>query len=326
MFASRSGDADTIDKLLKAGAEPACADDHGVTPLMLAAASGSEKSVQLLLDAGAPWNDQDKGGFTAGEYASASGQLSVMQQLLNFAVRAELILGTIQSRYNSDPAALPNEQYLKGSVEYMDDQLIDAGGEGVMMEWERSLMEKHAEVICQRGGNILNVGFGMGIIDSYIQVRLASFPDAHHYIIEAHPVVHERMKEEGWLDKANVTVLFGRWQDVIGTLPADAFGGIFFDTYGEYYEQMREFHSFVPRLLKKGGIYSFFNGLAPDNMFFHLVYGEIVRKELHVLGLTLTYEAVPVDKHILEDKTWKHVNNRYWHLPLYFVPTCVKEE
>jgi hypothetical protein len=34
------------------------------------------------------------------------------------------------------------------------------------------------------------------------------------------------------------------------------------------------------RLLRPNGVYSFFNGLAPDNMFFHLVYGEIARLEL----------------------------------------------
>lgn len=34
------------------------------------------------------------------------------------------------------------------------------------------------------------------------------------------------------------------------------------------------------RLLRPGGVYSFFNGLAPDNLFFHLVYGEIAKLEL----------------------------------------------
>lgn len=40
--------------------------------------------------------------------------------------------------------------------------------------------------------------------------------------------------------------------------------------------------SFQPlcRLLRPGGIYSFFNGLAPDNLFFHLVYGKIAELEL----------------------------------------------
>lgn len=34
------------------------------------------------------------------------------------------------------------------------------------------------------------------------------------------------------------------------------------------------------RLLRPGGVYSYFNGLAPDNLFFHLVYGEIAKLEL----------------------------------------------
>jgi hypothetical protein len=31
------------------------------------------------------------------------------------------------------------------------------------------------------------------------------------------------------------------------------------------------FHAWLPKLLRKGGHYSFFNGLAPDNIFFHAV-------------------------------------------------------
>ena len=38
-----------------------------------------------------------------------------------------------------------------------------------MMDWEAPLMERHAEIICQGGGDVLNVGFGMGIIDGCIQ-------------------------------------------------------------------------------------------------------------------------------------------------------------
>jgi protein arginine N-methyltransferase 2 len=43
--------------------------------------------------------------------------------------------------------------------------------------------------------------------------------------------------------------------------------------YGEYYEEMREFHQQLPQLLRPGGAYSYFNGLASDNFFFHMVYG-----------------------------------------------------
>ena len=43
--------------------------------------------------------------------------------------------------------------------------------------------------------------------------------------------------------------------------------------YGEYYGEMTDFHELLPRILKPGGLYSFFNGLASDNYFFHLTYG-----------------------------------------------------
>lgn len=43
-------------------------------------------------------------------------------------------------------------------------------GEAVMMGWEGPLMVRHASIICSRGGSVLNVGFGLGLIDSAIQV------------------------------------------------------------------------------------------------------------------------------------------------------------
>jgi hypothetical protein len=39
------------------------------------------------------------------------------------------------------------------------------------------------------------------------------------------------MKELGWDKKPGVTILFGRWQDVLPALE-QSFDGIFFDTYG----------------------------------------------------------------------------------------------
>jgi hypothetical protein len=31
------------------------------------------------------------------------------------------------------------------------------------MGWEKPLMDIHAKIICSKGGDILNVGFGLGI-------------------------------------------------------------------------------------------------------------------------------------------------------------------
>ena len=42
----------------------------------------------------------------------------------------------------------------------------------------------------------------------------------------------------------------------------------------------REFHQALPKLLKPEGLYSFFNGLAADNAFFHSVCCRVVAAEL----------------------------------------------
>ncbi|KAL4444039.1 hypothetical protein ABPG75_011776 [Micractinium tetrahymenae] len=308
-----SGDGAAVAALLERGAEPACETDDGVTPLMLAAEAGSTEAVHALLEAGAPWHAQDRKGHTAGEYASGSGRREVVRQLLDWAVKAELILGTISRRESR--GAVPNRDYLGSSIKYEGGRLVDEQGEGVMMDWETPLMRRHAEIICRGGGDVLNVGFGMGIIDGFIQEH----KPRSHTIIEAHPDVYAFACSQGWDKRPGVRLVQGRWQDVIDQL--GPFDGVFFDTYGEYYEDMHDLHLRLPRLLRPGGVYSFFNGLAPDNMFFHLVYGEIARRELSRLGLETSYEPVPMDMSAKE--VWEGVANRYWHLPVYFVPTCI---
>jgi hypothetical protein len=91
--AAAAGDTAHVQALLAAGAEPACEAEGGVTPLMLAAESGSVEAVRALLEAGAPWQAQDAEGYTAGDYASGGKHRAVVQQLLDWAVKAELILG-----------------------------------------------------------------------------------------------------------------------------------------------------------------------------------------------------------------------------------------
>ncbi len=64
---------------------------------------------------------------------------------------------------------------------------------------------------------MLNVGFGLGIIDAAIQRHAPR----SHTIIEAHPDVYQHMLSQGWDKKPGVRVVFGRWQDVIGEASPD---------------------------------------------------------------------------------------------------------
>ena len=97
----------------------------------------------------------------------------------------------------------------------------------VMMSWEAPIMEKSAEFVCQNGGDILEIGFGMGIASDYIQ----SHSLASHTIIEMHPQIAERAR--AWASgKPNVTIIEGDWIEEIDSL--GSFDGIFFDTWGAF--------------------------------------------------------------------------------------------
>jgi type IV protein arginine methyltransferase len=93
-------------------------------------------------------------------------QVQVANYLLSWACVAERLLRSPDAQAT---LAQENEEYLQQKLEYRDGKLLDANGEAVMMEWEKPLMLAHANLICQSGGHVLNVGFGLGLIDDAIQ-------------------------------------------------------------------------------------------------------------------------------------------------------------
>lgn len=81
---------------------------------------------------------------------------------------------------------------------------MDADSKAVTMEWERPLMEAHAQAVCSGGGGkVLNVGFGMGLVDEAIQ----RFEPEENTVVEAHPEVYARMLKLGWGEKKNVRIV-----------------------------------------------------------------------------------------------------------------------
>ncbi|CAH8280952.1 unnamed protein product, partial [Arabidopsis lyrata] len=243
-LAAKSGDLKKVQTLINSGADLTHFDKDGLTPLMHAAKIGNAEIVTALLESGAPWNALTPSNLSAGDFAMEAGHQETFDLLLKTGIQSELILGTIAR--NQTKNEYSNQEYLQDRVSFSEDKLMDSESKGVMMAWEKPLMEAHAKAICINGGHILNVGFGMGLVDTAIQ----RYNPSKHTIIEAHPEVYKRMIESGWGEKENVEIVFGRWQDVLDKLDDDSFDGIFFDTYGEYYEDLREFHQHLPRLLK----------------------------------------------------------------------------
>lgn len=180
------------------------------------------------------------------------------------------------------------KNYLEHKLQYTTDgRLIDERGHAVMMDWEKEWMYESAKIICGTGGDILNIGFGMGIIDSFIE----TYPINSHTIIEAHPDVYSKMIEDGWDKKPNVKIIFGKWQDVINDLPK--FDGIYFDTWEDdgFYE------IFLPHLkniLKENGVFSYWEGIS-----FQIVNGgttDILYKEFEFDKKILTLNNIPSKK------------------------------
>ena len=367
----------------------------GRSPLMAAAQVGNGALCQYLLDAGAPWNAVDRRGYCAGNYATDQEHWGVVNLLVDWGVRAELILGTLERNLHGrnndngeqtyqdepgqssnivserndgqivldhstskrgqcpveqEPSTKPN--YLQQRLSYTDNgrALIDSDRDAVMMEWERPLMKAHAQILMQNdsttmttdnamnnsetvtsaspvGKTVMNIGFGMGIIDSILQEY---YQPSKHYIVEAHPDVYQRMKDENWDEKPNVVILFGRWQDVLPPLLSAAdplqVDAIFFDTYGEHFMDLQDFHTdIVTRALKKPhGIYSFFNGLAPDNLFFHGVACQCVKLQLSQIGLDAEFYPCEFQGPDNEkDTEWEGIRRPYWFgRNVYYLPHC----
>lgn len=170
--------------------------------------------------------------------------------------------------------------YLEQRLRWIGDALRDESGSAVMMAWEAPIMEASALAVAKGGGDVLNVGFGLGLIDEAIQ-RLRP---ASHTIVEAHPDVYQRMVERGWDRRAGVRVIHGTWQEVWRDLPC--FDGIFWDTWAEAIEP---FHQVAPSLLRRGGRYSFFNNGGPSHVI------SISEKQLlERLGFELSFASLQV--------------------------------
>ena len=227
--------------------------------------------------------------------------------------------GTSQPPKEAD---LENDAYLQSSLRFQDGRILDDANNGVMMAWETDIMRRTADRLTPRSGlRILNIGHGMGIIDSFFQ---ETYPKAHH-IIEAHPAVIARMKKDGWDDKEGVTIHEGRWQEVVPKLFEEdggtLFDAIYFDTFAEDYKALRDFFSdSVIGLLDDGGKWGFFNGMGADRQICYDVYGKVVEMDLFEAGFDTVWETVEVEK--TENEEWTGVKRAYWVLKEYRLPVC----
>ncbi|GAP87334.1 putative arginine N-methyltransferase 2 [Rosellinia necatrix] len=253
----------------------------------------------------------------------------------------DIILESDPDRAFSPPqaaagAAVTSAAYLRANLTYADGKLVDDAQNGVMMAWETSIMRSSVDALLPgrpAGRRVLNVGFGMGIIDAMFRDTCPS----RHHIIEAHPEVLKHVEsspdcafgkdwEASGPAEGAYKIHAGKWQEVVPRLveQGEVYDAIYFDTFGEDYGQLRMFFTeHVLALLDDGGIFGFFNGLGADRKVCYDVYTKVVEMHLTDAGLDVEWNELDVDMEGLEEEgkgEWHGVKRRYWTLAKYRLP------
>lgn len=125
----------------------------------------------------------------------------------------------------------------------------------VMSDFEDPYMKELAKIATTHGGKILNIGFGLGIVDSYIEERRATRKITEHHIIELNEKVFQQA--EIWREqqsyKESIFLHQGDWEDVLPQLQKQGlfFNGVVYDGYPlEVDEICRDSIRFLYWLLK----------------------------------------------------------------------------
>ncbi|KAG7440873.1 arginine methyl transferase [Guyanagaster necrorhizus] len=338
------GSEETIKEIIDQGAPVWYQNDsEGLSPLHAAVYMQNQSLAKMFLEEGAVWNAVDHLNNTAGDIALSFNSQELYTIIRDAGIRAEMLLALLASRATSElpsnlvlrntdvSAAASTDMFLASDLLFKADETgqeicvvkLDNDEEvGVMMGWERPIMEETVHCLCPDGGRqglkVLNVGFGLGIIDSLFQSL--PIPPSDHVIIEPHPDVLQHMKELGWLDRPGVRVLQGKWQDWINSDELLEYGGfdvIYTDTFSEDYSDLRRFFEHLPDLLSgPSALFGFFNGLGATNPLFYDVYTHV--SELHLADVGIDVEWKDVDVSDGKDRWGK--TRQYFSLPLYRLP------
>ncbi len=132
---------------------------------------------------------------------------------------------------------------------------LKVGEHWVTYKWEKPLMQELARAVTESHGNVLEVGFGLGLSAEYIQ----EFGVKSHTILEPHPKIFEAALEWKKRFKAEIHLINDFWQNQINSL--GRYDAILYDSYSpdECIEQdsFRFLRLAAQQLLSKEGRLSF---------------------------------------------------------------------
>jgi protein arginine N-methyltransferase 2 len=163
-----------------------------------------------------------------------------------------------------------------------------------MMAWEQPIMEKMAELCVSEGDDVLELGFGMGILSDAIQARKPKT----HTIVECHKDVIPKLQT--WANgKSNVIIIEGLWTEVRDQyLTYDA---ILQDTYAD--DHVHALKNYAETYGKENCKVSFWNSVGYTN-----------NSVAEYLGFeNVTYHDVTVSPPL----------NKYYNQTIYKVPLTI---
>ena len=161
----------------------------------------------------------------------------------------------------------------------------------VMMDWEIPIMQKAAEVCVEAGDDVLECGFGMGILSDAIQAR----NPGTHTICETHPQIIPKLK--AWAaDKSNVIVVEDKWMSLLNE--RKGYNAILMDTYADP-DLHPNFRYFVKQKAKDGAKITWWN---------------------YAGNKTDEYMKFHWDDVVFHDVTISPPENQYYNRTVYHVP------
>jgi len=126
---------------------------------------------------------------------------------------------------------------LRNASAHYDDKELVISGQQVMQAWEQPLMVQLARYAARSHGDVLEVGFGMGLsATAVLNEGVRSYT-----VIESNPEV--QAKAHSWraqFPDTDIRIVPGRWQDAIGAL--GRFDGILFDPYPVNEQELSEYY------------------------------------------------------------------------------------
>ncbi|CAH7689487.1 S-adenosyl-L-methionine-dependent methyltransferase [Phakopsora pachyrhizi] len=322
-------------------------DDDGWTALHYATNSGNKDLVEFLLSKGALWSMIDKIGHTAGDIAFSYNDSEIYSLIFDEGLRSEMLRLTLvrkfkqkqldgtESEENNEGSSSvsDNAKFLSSKLTYQNNSVgqpicVDEEGNAVMMGWESMIMKETAQKLCSGLENsadfelsVLNIGFGLGIIDGYLQ----SYRPARHVIVEAHPDVLSFMRQNGWHKKPGVVIYPGRWQSFLKEIEDGSIEGnfdvVYWDTFSENYDDLKVvFDNLFSLLSGPNARFSWFHGLGATSRTIYDIYTEIAEIDLRDAGLKISWYEVDVGG---GEAIWEGIKRRYWNIPCrYRLPIC----